>query len=70
MARDGMLYLQSPLYPGLDLLHWLQEERSPRHVRTVCSKVAQAVSFVHEHDVVHRDIKVCGAVNTKDVCEC
>ena len=58
MSKERKLFLQFPLYHGLDLLHWLKQERRPRYLRAVCSKVAQAVQFVHSQDVVHRDIKV------------
>ena len=52
MSKERKLFLQFPLYHGLDLLHWLKQERRPRYLRAVCSKVAQAVQFVHSQDVV------------------
>lgn len=57
---EGLCYLASAYTPGLTLGHWLAEQREgiePDHAARIVMALAAAVQHVHEHGVLHRDIK-------------
>src|SRR5207237_10374535 len=56
VEHDGQLYVVQENIPGRRLEHWKQN-RSLIDVVEVYVQVAEAVAALHEHRLVHRDLK-------------
>ena len=39
------------------MLNWSEAPREPRSLRRIASEVAEAMAYLHAHDVLHRDLK-------------
>ena len=56
---NGTAYMALDFIEGRDLLDVIEEERVPmrqHEVRQILLKVLSAISYVHGHDILHRDI--------------
>lgn len=55
---DGQPYIEMDFISGKTLSAWAREKRlSPRESAEIVARLARAVSYAHEHSVIHRDIK-------------
>ena len=56
---NGTAYMAIDFVPGRDLLQVIEEEPDrlgPEEIKQVLIKVLDAVSYMHDHDILHRDI--------------
>ena len=56
---NGTAYMAIDFVPGRDLLQVIEEEPDrlgPEQIRQLLIKVLDAISYMHDHDILHRDI--------------
>lgn len=66
--EDGSAYMVMEYVPGVDLADWLDsgEARTSERVIRILRQVAAAVDHLHEHGVLHRDIKTSNIMLESD----
>ncbi len=59
-SEGDLRYFSMEVVEGKPIRKWFSEEKSPERwdkLRHVLSQAALAVAFLHDHEVLHRDIK-------------
>ena len=55
--KDDVIHIVMEYMPDGDLGHYIEVPWSERDVKIVAEQVLHALKFMHDHKVVHRDIK-------------
>ncbi|BBM84320.1 serine/threonine protein kinase [Candidatus Uabimicrobium amorphum] len=55
--QNGIPYFVMDFIEGITLRQWLEKKNSLRRRLAMVVKVARAVDYAHENDVIHRDLK-------------
>ncbi|MFH2034226.1 MAG: serine/threonine-protein kinase, partial [Candidatus Margulisiibacteriota bacterium] len=64
--QDGAGYLVEEYFEGEDIKKWMGRSHSYDEVVSAIEQIVKALEYVHESDIVHKDIKPTNVLVSKD----